>query len=133
MEKITIKVDGIEYDVFVEECDDGSIKVHCGDDVYDVSTLDSVDDVFARRQASLGKAKEGTSHITAPIPGVITDVLVSAGDEVSKDAVLVKLIAMKMENEIHASFDGVVVNILVEKNQTVKRGDVLLVLEEKKK
>ncbi len=42
MEDITIKVDGKEYDVRVEETDDGKILVHCNGDVYEVeSTQDT--------------------------------------------------------------------------------------------
>src|SRR3989339_596034 len=38
MEDLTVKVDGKEYQVFVEETEDGRILVHCGNDVYEVET-----------------------------------------------------------------------------------------------
>ena len=37
MEDLTIEVDGKEYNVKVEETEDGRILVHCGGDIYEVN------------------------------------------------------------------------------------------------
>ncbi|MBE6886530.1 MAG: acetyl-CoA carboxylase biotin carboxyl carrier protein subunit, partial [Ruminococcaceae bacterium] len=61
-------------------------------------------------------------------PGTIIDVLVKPGDSVAKGAILCKLEAMKMENEIVAARDAVVAGVSVRKGDTVNAGDVLVTL-----
>jgi len=81
-----------------------------------------------REQAfpSTGTMQGGT--IKAPLPGVVSDVMVNKGDRVEKGAVLMVLEAMKMENEIYAPADGVVEEIFVEVGQQVGRGDRLALI-----
>ena len=61
----------------------------------------------------------------APIPGLITRVLVEAGTAAGRTTLLI-LEAMKMENEIRAPFDGVVSSISTVAGQTVVRNQVLI-------
>ncbi|MBI1350686.1 MAG: biotin/lipoyl-binding protein [Actinomycetales bacterium] len=63
---------------------------------------------------------EGTAHgAVTPVPGTITAVLVSVGDEVTAGQPLVILEAMKMEHRITADTDGVVARVLVEVGRSV--------------
>ena len=66
--------------------------------------------------------------ITAPLPGSIIDVRVSAGQAVKAGDVLCILEAMKMENEITATAAGTVKEVLVSKGSTVAAGDSLVVI-----
>ena len=66
--------------------------------------------------------------INAPMPGNILKVNVKVGDAVKSGAVLVVLEAMKMENEIMASKDGTVTQVLVSKGSTVDTGAPLVVI-----
>lgn len=67
--------------------------------------------------------------LTAAMPGVVVDALVSAGDEVTQGVVLVVIESMKMNNPIKAPRDGKVKSVNVKKGDRVNRGDVLVVLE----
>jgi biotin carboxyl carrier protein len=64
--------------------------------------------------------------ISAPLPGVVSDVRVSKGDSVDAGAVLLVLEAMKMENEIHAPSGGVVEEVYVGVGEQVGRGAPLV-------
>jgi len=71
----------------------------------------------------------GIKTITAPIPGLITKVLVREGDQVKKGGGLIILEAMKMENEIKADRDGTVEKILVSQGAPVEKDQALIVIQ----
>jgi len=73
-------------------------------------------------------ARGGPGAVTAPMPGVILDVLVKVGDQVKAGDTVVKLEAMKMENDIKASLSGVVAEVLVSKGANVTVGEVLVAI-----
>lgn len=66
--------------------------------------------------------------ITAPMPGTILKVNVTQGQAIKAGTVLCILEAMKMENEIMASKDGTVTQVLVSKGATVDTGAPLVVI-----
>ncbi|MBM3400294.1 MAG: acetyl-CoA carboxylase biotin carboxyl carrier protein subunit [Bacteroidetes bacterium] len=81
---------------------------------------------------SMGLDKMATakvSHVKAPMPGLVLNVLVEAGQEVKKGDKLLVLEAMKMENIIKASGDGKVGRIAVEKGQAVDKNQTLIEFE----
>jgi biotin carboxyl carrier protein len=72
---------------------------------------------------------EGELAVTAPIPGLVVQVLVEVGDSIQEEQPLVILEAMKMENEIRAMRGGIVKKVEVAPGQRVEQNGVLLVLE----
>ncbi len=68
----------------------------------------------------------GAGDVTAPIPGVITKVLVKAGDQVQAGQVVVKLEAMKMENDIACAVAGSVKEVAVSEGAEVRDGQLLV-------
>lgn len=100
----------------------------------------AVDDVVhvhdADGMTSLGKlsrfpAPDGGGHAgsaTAPMPGMVLDVLVSQGCVVSTGDRLVVLEAMKMEHTVRSPTDGTVAEVLVASGDQVEAGAVLVVL-----
>ena len=66
--------------------------------------------------------------VTAPMPGNILKVNVTAGQAVKEGDLLLVLEAMKMENEIFAPKDGTVAQVLVSKGSTVDTGATMVVL-----
>ncbi len=67
--------------------------------------------------------------ITAPLPGAILEVYVKVGDSVSAGQKVLKMEAMKMENEINATANGVVSSIAVKAGDVVNQGQLLLSVE----
>ncbi len=64
--------------------------------------------------------------VTAPMPGTILNIAVTAGQQVKKGDVVAILEAMKMENEIVAPVDGTIGSISASKGQSVDLGAVIL-------
>ena len=80
----------------------------------------------------LGMQDLGASAINdlkAPMPGLVLDIPVSEGQEVSKGEALVVLEAMKMENVLKAESDGVVKSVNVAKGEAVEKNHVLIEFE----
>ncbi len=74
-------------------------------------------------------ASAGATTIAAPMPGVILDVRVSEGQNVSKNDVILVLEAMKMENEVMAPQDGIIESIAVKKGSNVNAGDIMVTIK----
>jgi biotin carboxyl carrier protein len=81
-----------------------------------------------RMARSLDASRPGhrAAEVRASMPGFVTRVLVTPGDEVIKGTPLMIIEAMKMENEIRAERAGVIAEIAVAERQTVNNGDVLV-------
>ncbi len=69
---------------------------------------------------------DSMEDLISPMPGLIMEVKVQAGQEVKKGDVLLVLEAMKMENSLKASAQGIVNEVLVEEKQSVEKGQSLI-------
>jgi biotin carboxyl carrier protein len=80
-----------------------------------------------------GRAREvddrGPKKLTAPMPGKVVRLLVSAGAEVEAGAGVLVVEAMKMQNEIKSPKKGTLQKILVSEGEAVNAGDVLAIVE----
>jgi len=75
-----------------------------------------------RRKAEPGNA----SHISAPMPGVISRVFINQGQEVKAGDVLLSIEAMKMETALHAERDGKIAEVLVRPGDQIDAKDLLI-------
>ncbi|MEJ5330930.1 MAG: biotin/lipoyl-containing protein [Desulfobaccales bacterium] len=73
-------------------------------------------------------APAGSGAVTAPMPGVILEVLVTEGATVKVGQTVAKLEAMKMENDVKSPVAGVVQEVRVAKGANVTVGEVLMVI-----
>lgn len=78
--------------------------------------------------ASSTPTTSGASPLKTPLPGTILDIVVAVGDTVKAGEKLIVLEAMKMENSIEAHRDGKIINIKVNRGDSVLEGDVLLTI-----
>ncbi len=74
-----------------------------------------------------GAAGAGTP-VKAPLPGVVTKVLVAAGQSVKKGDTVVVLEAMKMENNITAECDGSITGVCCAAGDSVMEGTTLVTI-----
>lgn len=94
-------------------------------------TLDVKDD-FDRMLEKLGLSQAFANKVNdlkAPMPGLVLDIKVTAGQAVTKGTPLLVLEAMKMENILKSPVDGIVKSIAVEKGVAVEKNTTLIVFD----
>ncbi len=67
--------------------------------------------------------------VKSPLPGVITEIKVTVGDEVKAGDTVVVLEAMKMANNLDAEKSGKVTAVLVKEGESVMEDTPLVVIE----
>jgi biotin carboxyl carrier protein len=107
---------------------------HREGNIHEISLADSTIHVEITDPLSLKRKRRedemgGVGVVTAMMPGRIVRVLVSTGDRVLKGGGLLVLEAMKMQNEIQAPADGLVVQVFVQAGDTVEGGAELVRIE----
>ena len=73
--------------------------------------------------------QETIRELRAPMSGNIIDIYVQLGSYVKRGQSLLVLEAMKMHNEIKSPRDGKIAEILFNKQQPVKAGEILMIFE----
>lgn len=146
MEKFNFVINGNNYDTEVLEIIDNKAQIQVNGIVYNVEIDNTKKKIANTPRANVArpvakaapmatttvqapKATAGANAITAPLPGVILDVKVNVGDSVTVGQHLLTLEAMKMENNIDSTKDGVVKSIAKHKGDSVMEGDVLIEIE----
>jgi pyruvate carboxylase subunit B len=82
-----------------------------------------------RKAAGLEAAAAPPSLLKAPMPGLIIDVKVEAGQKIVSGQPLVVIEAMKMENVLKSRTTGKVKAVCVSGGQSVEKGDTLVEFE----
>ncbi len=139
--RFRVRVDDVELTLDVEVADGGRLRIATpeGEVVAEVTAagsrrfvrLGTMDFVFERvagaRRRAAGAALGG---LESPMPGVITRVLVGAGDAVTRGQPLIAVEAMKMEHLVRAPRDGRVRAVHARTGELVNGGVPLVELED---
>ena len=119
MKKYTITVNGVAYDVTVEE--GGSVASA-------PKAAAPAAPAAAQAPAAAPAGAQGSVKVESPMPGKILAVKKNVGDAVKSGDVILVLEAMKMENDIVAPQDGTVASINVSVGDSVESGATLATL-----
>jgi len=124
-EKRKVTVDGKEFEVEIELID-GVWEVTLEGRKFSVETDEEKQQIRRTREKGSGSKLGASGTISSAIPGKIVSILVSVGDAVSAGDVVIILEAMKMQNEIKASVDGVISEIKCNAGERVEANVPLL-------
>ncbi|MBO9675992.1 MAG: acetyl-CoA carboxylase biotin carboxyl carrier protein subunit [Sphingobacteriaceae bacterium] len=104
---------------------DKTCTIKVNGNIYQVSVEDQFDILL--KQLGLDNLKTNkVLEIKAPMPGLVLKVLAEENTEVKKGDNLLILEAMKMENILKSSTDGVIKNVLVKQGDKVEKNQVLV-------
>ena len=152
MKKYSLKINGNQYEVKIDDVNEASTVAHVtvNGTKYDVEIEGGKGKPVSKPQVIAAPEATGLSvtpktpiatkpaavaapasgyKVTCPLPGTVLSIAVKEGDSVAAGQTVAVLEAMKMENNIDAERGGVVKQVLVQAGATVMEGDVLLVIE----
>jgi biotin carboxyl carrier protein len=114
--RFRLRVDDSTFEVHAEALDDGRLRLRtdAGDTLAEVTVagarrfvrLGTLDFVLERESRARGGAGPQPAGMAAPMPGVVTRVLVEPDDDVVRGQPLVAIEAMKMEHLVRAPRAG---------------------------
>lgn len=121
--QFTLIIDNKPHDVVL----DAENLISVDGEEFSSEVLDEQVQKLLKKAPQVGEKKELT--VTAPMPGLVIEVEVAAGEAVKTGQGLVIVEAMKMQNEMKSPKDGIVKKIFVQKGQAVNSRDALIVIE----
>ena len=150
MNKYQYKVQGVDYDVEIEEVQGNLAKVSVNGIPFEVELKRPINPVHAIKKPKVAAPKPAApapapaaaapkpaapaaaagagNPVKAPLPGTISSISVKVGDQVNVGDTVLVLEAMKMQNNIEAEYAGTVTSIVVNPGDSVMEGAVLLTI-----
>ncbi len=149
MNKYQYKVQGVNYEVEIEEVEGNIAKVNVNGIPFEVEMQKPINAakhptmarpkieapkpaVAAPQQAAApaqpAAAAGAGNPVKAPLPGTVTEIKVQVGQQVNVGDIVLVLEAMKMQNNIEAEYAGTVTSVVVKPGETVMEGAVLLTI-----
>ena len=148
MAKYQYTIQGVDYDVEINEVEGSLAKVNVNGIDFDVELKQPISVGQQIKKVKVEKPVAapvtGTApaaapapapveagsgaKVLAPLPGTVSEVCVKVGDAVAMGDTVVVLEAMKMQNNIEAENSGTVTSVLVSKGDTVMEGAPLITI-----
>ena len=152
MNKYQYKVQGVDYEVEIEEVEGNIAKVNVNGIPFEVELQKPIN---AAKHPTMTRSKveapkpavtntpaaapaapaqpvaasaDTGNPLKAPLPGTVTDVKVAVGQQVNVGDIVLVLEAMKMQNNIEAEYAGTVTSVSVKPGDNVMEGSVLLTI-----
>jgi glutaconyl-CoA/methylmalonyl-CoA decarboxylase subunit gamma len=147
MSKYQYKVQGVDYNVDIQEVEGNIAKVSVNGIPFEVELKQTIHTTPRPQHVHLESNKPAAvpvqqeqekpivvvptgsgTPVSSPLPGTITEIKVKVGDVVKEGEVVIVLEAMKMQNNIEAEVSGTITSISVNNGDTVMEGAALLTI-----
>ena len=145
MKEYKLKINGNDYNVVINDVQESVASIEVNGSNYKVefekpivkptaikvvktATAAPAVSAAAPKTAAAPAPTAGGTTVSSPLPGVILEVCVKEGDTVKNGQKIMVLEAMKMENVVEATADGVIKSIKVNKGDSVMEGTPLAII-----
>jgi methylmalonyl-CoA carboxyltransferase small subunit len=115
--KLKVKVNGVDFDVEVEQVDEG--RQHAAAPIYTPPVAPAH---AAPAPVTAAVSAEG---VVSPVSGTVLEIKCKPGDRVKPGDPIVTIDSMKMETTVPADREGVISRIAVQKGDSVREGQLL--------
>ena len=149
MKKFELSIGDKAYKVDVEKFDGKRALVKVDGKSYEIEVKEAADAVSKRPRVSMPappvtqkatpaapeppqvpvRSARSEGEVTAPMPGLVLEIMVTTGDQVVAGTPVIKMEAMKMENQIPSPVSGTVKTIAVKVGDNVSTDETLMVIE----
>ena len=140
MKEYKYTINGNKYEVVISDITENIAKLTVNGEEYTVEMEKQAEPEKQKpvvRQATEAATEGGSAAagsatgtaIKAPLPGVITDICVTEGQEVQAGDTVIVLEAMKMANALQAEKSGKISAIVVKIGQSVMEDEALVYIE----
>lgn len=128
--KFHVLDNGRAYKAVVTKTDfpNRNLSIRINGNTYHINIKDGYDQLV-EKMGLFTNTIQKAQNITAPMPGLIMDVLVHSGQTIEEGSPLLVLSAMKMENQILAQGAGTIKSIEVNVGDTVDKGQLIIEME----
>lgn len=122
---VLLKNKSYSAEVVVVNYKEKKAEIKINGSLYHISLKNEKDALLESLGIELNKV-QSVSNLKAPMPGLVLEILVKAGDKVNKGDCLLVLEAMKMENLIKSPSDITIKSIEINTGDKVEKNQVLI-------
>ena len=105
-----------------------TVKLRVNEKTFEIKITDELDKLL-KTMGIQNHISQKNKDLKAPMPGLVTDILINIGDAVQKGDNLLVLEAMKMENNLKVEQDAIIKDIVIKKGNSVEKNQVLIIFE----
>ena len=130
--KIKVKVENKLYEVEIEELNTLPIIARIGDETFEIwpekDDLPAGQPNRSQHQPNFPGMESSSKDkvVSAPLPGIVTEIFIKPGNAIIKGAPLLIIEAMKMKNKIHSGRSGTISLVHIKIGDSVKHNQALI-------
>lgn len=115
------------YNIFLESfnAEEKTAKLKINGKVAEVK-INTKLDLLLKSMGLESAGKKKIASVKAPMPGLVVEIKIAAGDEVKKGDALLILEAMKMQNVIKSPVDAVIKAVKVEAGMSLEKNETMI-------
>jgi biotin carboxyl carrier protein len=131
LEKIKKFVELMDKEDLVElELEEGDFRISLKKAIYEDGDREEIEKIEEEIEEEIEEQKkEDIVEFTSPMVGIVHLTNLKKEDKFNKGDLLCNIEAMKINNEIKANYDGIILDIFVENNSPVEYGQKMFLIK----
>ena len=127
--KYILKIDNKVFETLVLEIKEEDFNIFINNQSIEVNIKTSLQEKAFQLLSESQSASNHQTTIKSPMPGLVVKILKKESDKITKGEAVMILEAMKMENEIKATVDGIISEIFVKQGKPIEKNIPLFTIK----